>query len=224
MYVLIEGLIGVGKTTVMRELRHILREQEVYWLFEPVHEFNDFMCGLHKPLTESYRDGNNFACAQMHIIDTLKEQFELIPSVYQLIVSERGLISPPVFIRARFQTGAISPFMRDWLLQYWESKLKRLAFSKFKPDLVIFLRNEVDVCIGNVKERGRPGELDFESMTHYMKCLEEQYSGFLESVSNHSIEVIEINLGQSFRKLSPRDIAKRIAVDMSSMGMLTKPE
>lgn len=148
MYIAIEGLIGAGKTSVMMELKNSLSSKKFNFIFEPVTQFNNFM-NHYKPLALAYEAAHNVPIAQAHIIDVLQKFYDEIPEQYfskdNVLITERTLYAPALFIEARYQNVTLNAFMRDWLLIYAQTKLfPREHFRK--PDVIIYLDTDLDQC------------------------------------------------------------------------------
>ena len=115
-YFAIEGITGSGKTTAMGWLGDLLETDGYKFNLvpKPVNEFKWWK--TYDPLAECYQNCNQSAAmAHMHIINTsLRYYSQNILMVRRmdsdLIVSDRSILSPPVFADAYFRHGTFSAF------------------------------------------------------------------------------------------------------------------
>ena len=154
-YFALEGLVGSGKTTC---LNHLAFERDVCCVSEPVHLFEHFQS--HNPLALQYSDPlTNAVAAQLHILHVSAAHYGQIPPADALlqdkiILSERSIFSPKVFINANHRRGVFSDFTRDFLL----GKLEDVTVDVRKLDAIIYFDAPPYLCKERIANRKREGE------------------------------------------------------------------
>jgi deoxyadenosine/deoxycytidine kinase len=181
----IEGLIGSGKSTLMREMarqdssksyRFILVE-ECLQEFEKFQNYNPLQLIYEKP-------EENAVAAQMHFVNSMCRsmtnilQNETIDNGTKqtVLITDRSLFSCLVFIDALHELRIINDFTRDFLGQ--ESKqLAMDTINKHRLEYrgVFFLDAPLDLCMDRISSRGRSYELDNGVSKDYLTVLQAQY-------------------------------------------------
>ena len=159
-YIVVEGPIGVGKTTLARKLADVFSAQTLLELPQE----NPF-------LEKFYRDSERYALpAQMFFL------FQRISQLRDLaqtdlfnapVVSDFLLDKDPIF--ARLTLG-------DDELNLYQQLYDHLRAQAPRPDLVIYLQAEPEILIDRVKKRGVPMETGISET--YLRKLCESYSRF----------------------------------------------
>lgn len=159
-YVVVEGPIGVGKTTLTKLLRERLEGRAV---FEVVEE-NPF-------LRSFYADRGKYAfqTQMFFLLSRFKQQQEL----FQEDLFNQVLLSDYLFEKDRiFATLTLDPNE----LSLYERVYENLGPRVRKPDLVIYLRARIDVLLSRIRKRGRDFERKFDS--GYLEELCRVYNDF----------------------------------------------
>ncbi|MGC6491868.1 MAG: deoxynucleoside kinase [Myxococcota bacterium] len=141
-FVVIEGLIGVGKTTLCRLLH---RRRQASLILEP-HEDNPF-------LESFYENPERYAMpVQMYYLLTRWRQQERIR---QISMFEPWVVSDYLFVKDRiFAEMTLS----EEELGLYDQFSAMLGRSVPTPDLVIALDAPTDVLLSRIKRRNMPGE------------------------------------------------------------------
>ncbi|MBI5463997.1 MAG: deoxynucleoside kinase [Ignavibacteriales bacterium] len=159
-YVAIEGVIGVGKTTLARMLSERLGARLVMEKFEE----NPF-------LPKFYEDPEHYAFQTQifFLLSRYRQQQEL----FQADLFHTHLVSDYIFEKDKIFAYLT---LQDEELKLYESLLGTIEKNIPQPDLVIYLQSSVDRLMENIKKRGRKME---ENMSEeYIRELNEAYNYF----------------------------------------------
>ena len=159
-YIVIEGVIGVGKTSLSRMLSERLSAQLV---LEEVEE-NPF-------LKDFYRDRARFAFqTQMHFLFSRYQQ--------QRGLKQTDLFSDKMVSDYLFQKDRIfaSLNLADRELALYERLVGWLELDIVKPDIVVFLQAHPDVLMDRIAIRNRTFEKDMDK--DYIRRLADAYNHY----------------------------------------------
>src|SRR5438552_12910421 len=144
-YVVVEGVIGVGKTSLARMLCERLQAQLV---LEEVEE-NPF-------LKDFYRDRDRYAFqTQMHFLFARYQQQRALRQT-ELFASDR-LVADYLFQKDRIFAG-LNLSERELVL--YEKLVGWLELDVMKPDVVVYLQAGTDVLMERIARRARTFERD----------------------------------------------------------------
>jgi deoxyguanosine kinase len=161
MYVAIEGVIGVGKTTLARLLQPIFESEILLEIFEE----NPF-------LSDFYSDRERYAF-QTQIFFLLSRYHQQRRTVPDLLAAGKSLISDYTF--AKDALFARINLKGDELEMYY--KVHEALGEKIpKPDLIVYLRAATDVLMQRIALRDRPYERNMERS--YIDLLNRSYEEF----------------------------------------------
>ncbi len=161
MYVAIEGVIGVGKTTLARLLHPVFESEILLEIFEE----NPF-------LSDFYSDRERYAF-QTQIFFLLSRYHQQRRTVPDLLAAGKSLISDYTF--AKDALFARINLKGDELEMYY--KVHEALGEKIpKPDLIVYLRAATDVLMQRIALRDRPYERNMERS--YIDLLNRAYEGF----------------------------------------------
>src|SRR4030042_5741767 len=161
MYVAIEGVIGVGKTTLARLLQPAFQAALVLEVFEE----NPF-------LSDFYSDRQRYAF-QTQIFFLLSRYYQQRRSVPELLKQGEPLISDYTF--AKDALFARINLVGDELEMYYRVH-DALAEKIPLPDLIVYLRAGTDVLMQRIASRDRPYERNMER--DYINQLNHAYDTF----------------------------------------------
>jgi deoxyguanosine kinase len=174
MYFAIEGVIGVGKTTLARMLRPAFNAELVLEVFEE----NPF-------LSNFYSDRARYAF-QTQIFFLLSRYHQQRRNITDRLSSVNALISDYTFEKdALF---ARINLQGDELEMYYTVQ-EALAEKITPPDLVVYLRASTDTLMHRIAMRDRPFERAMER--DYIHQLNETYDDFFSNGS-HSTRILTI--------------------------------
>lgn len=173
VWITIEGAIGGGKTTLIKELSShaavgdVFKGCRVYFVKEPVDEIQQ--SGL---LQKQYEDPLRWCyCAQTQFFHKRTKKFlecwDSISSIGNgglgkedspiVIISERSILSDRIFWELQHDLKRIEePCEYEAYKDLWNMWVN---LYPIKPSLVVYLDVPVDVCMDRVKERNRDSEV-----------------------------------------------------------------
>src|SRR6266516_7933762 len=145
-YIAVEGVIGVGKTSLARLLSERLQAKLV---LEEVEE-NPF-------LKDFYRDRARHAFqTQMHFLFSRYQQQR---GLRQLELFSERMVSDYLFQKDRIFA---SLNLTDRELALYERLVGWLELDVMRPDVVVYLQAQPDTLLERIARRGRPYEKEME--------------------------------------------------------------
>jgi deoxyadenosine/deoxycytidine kinase len=174
-YLAVEGVIGVGKTTLARRLAKSLEASVV---LEVVEE-NPF-------LARFYDDPEAWA---------FQTQIFFLLSRYRqhLELSQRDLFAGSIvsdYLFAKDQIFATINLGEDELALY-RTIVPLLEARLVKPDLVVYLQATTDVLLQRIQRRGRPFEREISR--EYLETLSEAYNHFFFHYDETPLLIVNTN-------------------------------
>jgi deoxyguanosine kinase len=161
MYIAIEGVIGVGKTTLARLLQPAFQSTLVLEVFEE----NPF-------LSDFYADRQRYAF-QTQIFFLLSRYYQQRRSVPEILKRDEALITDYTF--AKDALFARINLMGDELDMYYRVH-DALAEKIPLPNLIVYLRADLEVLMQRIASRDRPYERNIER--DYINQLVQAYDDF----------------------------------------------
>ncbi|MBN1562600.1 MAG: deoxynucleoside kinase [Anaerolineae bacterium] len=171
-YIVIEGVIGVGKTTLARMFRGEMGAQLVLEVFEE----NPF-------LSDFYTDRSRYAF-QTQIFFLLSRYHQQL----QLAAIPRPLISDYMFDKDRL--FAQVNLDGDELDTYYRVQ-EALAENICTPDLIVYLRADTETLLNRITARDRPYERNMEAA--YIESLRVAYEQFFANYHAAPVLTIDTN-------------------------------
>lgn len=193
-YIVVEGPIGVGKTSLVRALSRRFGARTV---FEIVEE-NPFLASFYQDRTKYA-----FQTQLFFLLSRFKQQQEL----FQQDLFSQVTVSDYLFAKDRiFASITLDPNE----LALYERIYEHLGPRVMKPDLVIYLQARVDVLLARIRKRGREFERKFDP--DYLAELSRTYNDFFHRyddtplliINTSDIDFVESDedLGELIRALS----------------------
>ena len=164
MYISIEGVIGVGKTTLARLLQKPLDAELVLEVFEE----NPF-------LSKFYEDRARYAF-QTQIFFLLSRYHQQNESVPPILKADQNLISDYTF--AKDALFARINLQGDELEMYHRVH-EALAEKIPLPYMIVYLRAETEVLMQRIAMRDRPYERNMQE--NYIEQVNEGYEDFFDN-------------------------------------------
>jgi len=158
MYIAIEGVIGVGKTTLARRLQPSFNAELLMEIFEE----NPF-------LSDFYSDRQRYAF-QTQIFFLLSRYHQQRNGVKEALAKNPWLISDYTFEKDRL--FAEINLQGDELDVYYNLH-DALSEKIHKPDLIVYLRADTRVLMQRIAQRDRPYERQMELA--YIEALNQTY-------------------------------------------------
>jgi deoxyguanosine kinase len=160
MYIAIEGVIGVGKTSLAR----LLQPQFDAQLLLEVFEENPF-------LSDFYADRQRYAFqTQIYfLLSRYRQQHEAVPRLLKLgsLIADYTFAKDALFARLNLQGDEL-----DTYHQVHTALAERIRV----PDLVLYLRVETDTAMQRIATRDRSYERNMER--GYIQALNQAYEDF----------------------------------------------
>lgn len=180
----IEGNIGVGKTTLARSLAKKMRCKP---FLEPALE-NPF-------LERFYDDPHKYAMKlQMWIFRqryrTYLEAVKYMKATGNGVILDRSVFSDYVFARVGFSQG----FINQADFSQYQSLRQKVLCSIPKPYCIIYLAASPEQCSERLLKRGR--ECESTIPLDYLQSLDREYSLLLESFKNEGTNVVQLDWSQ----------------------------
>lgn len=169
MYVAIEGVIGVGKTTLTRLLQPAFNAEVILEVFEE----NPF-------LSDFYSDRERYAF-QTQIFFLLSRYHQQRRTVHEIVTTGRNVIADYTF--AKDALFARINLKGDELGMYYKVH-EALAEKIEKPDLLIYLQATTDTLMQRIALRDRPYERQMERS--YIHELNMAYDDFFSKPFDHT--------------------------------------
>jgi len=196
-YIVVEGVIGVGKTSLARLLSERLKSRLV---LEEVEE-NPF-------LKDFYQDRARYAFqTQMHFLFSRYQQQR---GLRQMELFSERLVSDYLFQKDRIFA---SLNLSDRELALYERLVGWLELDVMRPDVVVYLQAQPDTLMARIARRGRPYERDMER--EYIRGLNEAYNHFFFHYNEAPLLVVNtngidfVNHAEDFEDLLGRIVSHR---------------
>ncbi len=188
-YIAIEGVIGVGKTSLARKIKDKLNAELLLEQFDA----NPF-------LEKFYSDRNRYAfqTQMFFLVNRFKQQEEL---------SQENLFRDYIVSDYLFEKDRIFAYLNlnSEELKLYESLYPLLARSLRKPDLVVFLQSSSDRLMHNIKNRNR--KIERALNRSYLEDLSEAYNHFFFRYNStpllivNSTDIDFVNSDDDFKEL-----------------------
>jgi len=179
MYLAIEGVIGVGKTTLARLLQTAFQADLLLEVFEE----NPF-------LSDFYSDRQRYAF-QTQIFFLLSRYHQQRRAVPTILSGGKNLIADYTFEKDALFAG-INLFGDE--LETYHQVHEALAEKIPPPDLVVYLRANVDTLMERITLRDRPYERNMERA--YIEELNQAYESFFANPQERRSPVLAIDTGE----------------------------
>ena len=186
MIVSIEGLIGIGKSTLIEHLKNNLKEingKPLVFLKEPIEEWQ----GL---IELFYKDQKRYAFSfQLTVLVTmarlLKKTIKDNPD--SIIICERSVFSSrDVFVKMLYDNKMISDIDYQLYLMLFDEITKDIPLSG-----VIYLKATPSTCLESIKTRNRSGEEGMQ--LDYLEKCQEFHDEFFKNNCMHNCRRLKMS-------------------------------
>ncbi len=174
-YIVIEGAIGVGKTSLAKLLSDILGAKLVLEKFEE----NPF-------LSEFYDDPVRFAFQTQLFF--LLQRYQQQQELRQVDMFHNLLISDYMFIKDRLFA---SLNLDEKEMSLYDSIANMLERNVINPDLIIYLQADTNTLMKNIAKRGR--EFEANISYDYINGLNEIYTEYFFRYNETPLVIINTN-------------------------------
>lgn len=169
MYVAIEGVIGVGKTTLARLLQSTFDAEVLLEVFEE----NPF-------LSDFYADRARYAF-QTQIFFLLSRYHQQNNNVPKILSAGKNLLSDYTFAKDALFAGIN---LKGDELDMYHKVHEALGEKIPKPDLLVYLQASTDTLMNRIAFRDRPYERKMERS--YIDELNQAYEEFFSKTFDHT--------------------------------------
>lgn len=191
-YIVVEGPIGVGKTSLSRVLAE---ELDARLVLEVVEE-NPFLAPF-------YRDPEGYAFKVQAFF--LLSRYKQLQDLHQGALFAPHTVSDYLFDKD-FIFASLNLSGAEWEL--YQELYQQLQPKLSRPDLVVYLRAQPDLLLRRIAQRNRPFERAMEAS--YLRRLGEAYDRFFEHYPNplHVIDASDYDfvVSEADREALVRDI------------------
>jgi deoxyguanosine kinase len=169
MYIAIEGVIGVGKTTLARLLQNAFEAEVLLEIFEE----NPF-------LSDFYADRARYAF-QTQIFFLLSRYHQQNNNVPKILAEGKNLIADYTFAKDALFAGIN---LQGDELDMYHRVHEALGEKIPKPDLLVYLQASTDTLMNRIAFRDRPYERQMERS--YIDELNHAYEDFFSKPFDHA--------------------------------------
>ena len=173
-YIVIEGNIGAGKTTLVEKLSEKLNYKTIF------EEFND-----NPFLSKFYKEPEKYAFhTEMHFLLVRYNQLKKSFSKYQNqnIISDYHISKSLIFSKNTLNDSENILFENYYNALFEHTK---------KPDLYIYINKPVETVVENIDKRGREYEKGIKP--EYLKALSSSYLSFIRTKLDFPVICLNIN-------------------------------
>jgi deoxyadenosine/deoxycytidine kinase len=174
-YIVVEGVIGVGKTSLSR----LLGESLSATLNLEVVEENPFLEKFY-----DHREDHAFVTQMFFLLSRYRQQQQML----QRELFGARMVSDYLFAKDRIFANIN---LADDELRLYESVADVLEEKIARPDLVVYLQASTDVIMQRIAWRGRSFELDMD--LDYIQTLNEAYNYFFFHYDETPLLVVNCN-------------------------------
>lgn len=171
-FIAVEGVIGVGKTTLARLMQPEFGAQLLLEEFEE----NPF-------LADFYADRQRYAFqTQIFFLLSRYRQQQAVPALCRqgLLISDYTFMKDRLFANLNLRGDELSVYERVH---------RALAENIALPDLIVYLRADTDTLMERIAIRDRPYERDMDR--NYIEALNRVYEGFFTAYRESPVLVID---------------------------------
>lgn len=172
-YLVIEGVIGAGKTTLARMIAKQFRGRVVLEEFD----LNPFLPNFYTdPERWAFHTQLSFLASRFRQQKKLTER----DLFHQVVISDYAFDKDRIFAHVNLQGDE---------LQLYETLYTLMQPTTPVPDLVVYLRSSLDRLMANIAQRGRDYETDMDR--DYMQSLVEAYDYYFTRYTRSPLLIVD---------------------------------
>ncbi|MBQ7550232.1 MAG: deoxynucleoside kinase [Bacteroidales bacterium] len=173
-YITIEGCIGAGKTTLTEKLAAEFNAQLVLERFVD----NPFLAKFYKdPEHYAFPLEMTFLTDRYQQLKTLLAQRDLFTD---LVISDYFIDKCNIFSRNNLQSDEYNLYLKIYDI---------ISTYLPKPELIIYLHNNIDQLLHNIASRGREYEKDISA--DYLQNIQSAYMNYLQHLKNIPVLIVD---------------------------------
>lgn len=198
--IVVDGIIGAGKTTLIEVLYNILTSKgySVVIVKEPVGEWVN--CGILQRFYNSpSRWGYHFQTKAFHdrVVENIKV-FESNPNA-DFYILERSPFTDTLFMEMLHESNIVDSLEMQHYREWWKLWMRVMPYS---PDYFLYLKPDVEVCMNRLRKRNRDGETGVDK--EYQQSLEQKHNlffenGYINVLPDKQAKVIRLYTNENFR-------------------------
>jgi deoxyguanosine kinase len=201
-FIVIEGAIGVGKTTLARLLQPVFEAELLLEEFEE----NPFLASFYED-----RDRFAFQTQLFFLLSRYRQQHQVVPTALAkgTLLSDYSFAKDSLFAHLNLTGNELEMYERVHAI---------LSGNLEQPDLIVYLRADTDVLMDRIAIRDRPYERDMDR--DYIDSLRRAYDRFFANYADTpllSLDTNPINFVQN-----PEDLKQVIGRVRSELGLLPR--
>lgn len=190
MKLCVEAAIGLGKSTLLRNLKKMSDDmEELEVVTEPVKSWRNVSGQDLLKLFAENPEKFSFQ-TQVHILSTMSSQrekkFEGKIVIFERSINASEFIFKPVLVEQGFLTNLESKILSDLYFS--------LSSRAPKLDAVIYLKGSAELALTRIKSR--KFECDEDLPLDYLQKIQEKHDEYIENIKASGIEVLTIDAGK----------------------------
>ena len=199
--VVVDGLIGSGKTTLIGVLFKELsaRGWNVTVVKEPVDKWHSTGI-LQRFYADPKRWGYHFQTTAFHdrVVENL-EMFQRHGHTSDIFILERSPFTDTLFMELLYEAGDVDDLEMQDYQRWWKLWYKVMPYQ---PDLFVYLKPELEECMRRLKARNRSGEEGVS--VDYQRRLEGKHDKFfagdtVQISECSSVKCVKIETNENFK-------------------------
>lgn len=201
-FIVIEGGIGVGKTTLARLLQPVFEAELLLEEFEE----NPFLASFYGD-----RDRYAFQTQLFFLLSRYRQQHQVVPNALarDALVSDYSFSKDSLFAHLNLDGDELAMYERVHAI---------LAENLVQPDLMVFLSADTDVLMERIAIRDRPYERDMDRQ--YIDRLRHAYEDFFADYKATPLLRLDTN-DMNFVQ-NPDDLREIVGQVRSALGLLPR--
>lgn len=180
-YIVVSGIIGAGKTTLVKKLAETMGFEAIY---EPV-ETNPYLSLFYEGMKEPV---NRYAFPmQIYLLNERFDQHQMLIWSGKNVIQDRSIFEDLIFGKMLAASGKMSAL--DF--ETYRRHFMRLGNYIHRPDLIIYLDTKPEIALERIKARGRECEKDLP--LEYLRELEKGYLDWIDTDICGRIPVLRLD-------------------------------